>query len=278
MAYKTVFTALTRFDKDAPELTYSEEMTRTQDAHLEVLSLGLDRTPNTYYEIGSNAMVMHAAIEEAHMQASEIQANVRSHLEKSDIRFDTISAIASAAGVGRTVAMQARFSDVAIVGMPYREASAHEDSLVLEGLLFEADCPTIVVPEGAHAGPPDCIVIGWNESAQAMRAVRAALPLLQAAKTVHIAIIDPPTTGPERSDPGGALAVYLSRHGVRSDIQVMTCQGYKVSERLSQHVTETGASMLVMGGYGHSRFREAVLGGATREMLQDSKVPVLMAH
>ena len=104
------------------------------------------------------------------------------------------------------------------------------------------------------------------------------MPLLQAAEFVHIAIVDPSQTGPERSDPGGALAVYLSRHDVKSDIQVMTRQGLKISERLTQHVTEIGADLLVMGGYGHSRFREAVLGGATREMLQYSTVPVLMAH
>jgi nucleotide-binding universal stress UspA family protein len=134
------------------------------------------------------------------------------------------------------------------------------------------------VPEGSHNARPKNIVIGWNESAEAIRAVRAAMPLLQKADAVHVAIIDPPETGPERSDPGGALAVYLSRHGVRCDIQVMTRQGLKVSERLSQHVTETGSDLLVMGGYGHSRFREAVLGGATREMLQSSSVPVLMAH
>jgi nucleotide-binding universal stress UspA family protein len=122
------------------------------------------------------------------------------------------------------------------------------------------------------------MLIAWNESAEAMRAIRAALPLLKKAGTVHIGIVDPSETGPERSDPGGALAVYLSRHGIKSDIQVMTRQGLTISERLAHHVTETGSDMLVMGGYGHSRFREAVLGGATRDMLENSKVPVLMAH
>ena len=278
MAYKTVFTPLTRLVDKSPALAFAVAMTEAQDAHLEVLSLGVDRTPNTYYEIGSNAMVMHAAIEEAHAQATQIQSRVRTHLENTNARWDTISAIASVAGIRRTVATQARFADLAVVGLPYGEDGAPEDCLVLEGLLFEADCPTIVVPKGDVSARPDCIVIAWNESPEAMRAVRAAMPLLKAASTVHIAIVDPPETGPERSDPGGALAVYLYRHGVRSDIQVMTRQGKKVSERLAQHVTETGADMLVMGGYGHSRFREAVLGGATRDMLQCSSVPVLMAH
>ncbi|MEE4187679.1 MAG: universal stress protein [Roseobacter sp.] len=278
MSYKTVFTALSRLDETPAALAFSAALTDAQDAHLEVLSLGIDRTPNTYYEIGSNAMVMHAAIEEAHAQVADIQSGVRAFLDKTNLRWDVINSVTSAAGVGRTVAMQARLADVAVVGLPYGPESAPEDSLILEGLLFEARCPTIVVPEGCDNARPKSILIGWNESAEAIRAVRAAMPLLQKAEAVHLAIIDPPETGPERSDPGGALAVYLSRHGVRCDIQVMTRQGLKVSERLSQHVTETGSDLLVMGGYGHSRFREAVLGGATREMLQSSKVPVLMAH
>lgn len=278
MAYKTVFTALTRYQEALPALSYASALTDAQDAHLEVLSLGIDRTPNTYYEIGSNAVVMHAAIEEAHATAADIQQKVSDDLENTGLRWDVINGIASAAGVGQTVAMQARFADIAVLGLPYAAKANPEDSLVLEGLLFEADCPTIVVPEGTFNARPRRVVIGWNESAEAMRAVRAAMPFLKTASAVHIAIIDPSQTGPERSDPGGALAVYLSRHGIKSDIQVMTRQGLKISERLAQHVTEIGADLLVMGGYGHSRFREAVLGGATREMLEHSSSPVLMAH
>lgn len=278
MSYKSIFTALTAFKESSPALALAAALAEAQDAHLEVLSLGIDRTPNTYYEIGSNAVVMHAAIEEAHARADAIQNGVRAYLQGANIRWDVINGIAAHAGVGRTVAMPARFADLAVVGLPYAEDCLTEDSLVLEGLLFEADCPVVVVPQGTASPRPDRIVIGWNESTEAMRAVRAAIPFLQQASAVHIAIVDPPETGPERSDPGGALAVFLSRHGIKSDIQVMTRQGSRISERLSQHVTETGSEMLVMGGYGHSRFREAVLGGATREMLQNSKVPVLMAH
>ena len=122
------------------------------------------------------------------------------------------------------------------------------------------------------------VVVAWNESAEAMHATRLALPFLKATDEVHIAIIDPPQLGPDRSDPGGPLAVYLFRHGINCDIQVMTSGGKSVSDRLNQYVTEAGGDLLVMGGYGHSRFREAILGGATRDMLEHAKVPVFMAH
>lgn len=278
MAYKTIFTPLTEWHGTPSALAFAEALADAQDAHLEVMCLGIDRTPNTFVEIGSNAVVLHAAIEEAHAEAARLLAAVRAHLDLSTLRWDAISSITSGAGIGRMVAMQARLSDLAIVGLPYGPARRPWESLVLEGLLFDANCPTIVVPEGDMTARPERIVIGWNESVEAIRAIRAALPFLQAARTVHIAIVDPPETGPERSDPGGALAVYLARHNIGCDIQVMSRQGASISQRLSRHILETGSDMLVMGGYGHSRFREAILGGATRDMLEQARVPVLMAH
>jgi nucleotide-binding universal stress UspA family protein len=269
---------MTAFDDPSSALGMAIGLAETRDAHLEVMCLGLDRVQATYYELGSNAMVMQAAIEEAHRRAESINAGVSEYLESTAIRWDVVNGIGSIDGVGRTIAARARFADLAVLDLPYGGNSRAEDSLVLEGLLFDAGCPTIVVPEGKAKATPDSIVIAWNEGPEALRAVRAALPFLQAASQVHIAIVDPPEHGPERSDPGGALAVFLSRHGVTADIQVMSSSGARVSERIARHVTESGSDMLVMGAYGHSRFREAILGGATRDMLEHSKVPILMAH
>lgn len=278
MAYKHIIAVLTGADDPAPALGYAAALSEVHDAHLDALCLGVDNTPYTYTEIGANAALMQAAIETAHETADEIEASALSFLETGTVRWGVIKAVTSAPGMGRTVALQARLADLAVIGLPYGPDHQPAESAALEGLLFDAECPTIVVPHGAINARPKSVVIGWNESSEALRAVRAAMPILKSAKSVHVAIIDPPDHGPERSDPGGALAVYLSRHGIHCDIQVMSRQGEKVSARLARHVTETGSDMLVMGGYGHSRFREAVLGGATREMLEHSKVPVLMAH
>lgn len=278
MAYKTIFTAMTKFDAASPALAMATGLTDAQDGHLEVMCLGLDRVQTTFYEIGSNAMVMQAAIEEAHEKAHAMNKEVTAYLEQKTIRWDAINGVGNIEGVAQTVAPRARFADLAVMDLPYGEGCRAEDSLVLEAMLFSADCPTLIVPHGAHSATPQKVVIAWNESAEAMHATRLALPFLKAAKEVHIAIIDPPQHGPDRSDPGGALAVFLYRHGIHCDIRVMTSGGKRVSDRLSQYMTENGGDMLVMGGYGHSRFREAILGGATREMLEYAKVPVFMAH
>ena len=91
-------------------------------------------------------------------------------------------------------------------------------------------------------------------------------------------MVDPPARGPERSDPGGRLCQFLVRHGVKAEVTVLARNRPKVSEVLAEHAMDRAADMMVMGAYGHSRLREAVLGGATRAVLQGTKIPVLMAH
>ncbi|HAW45742.1 MAG TPA: universal stress protein, partial [Roseovarius sp.] len=85
-----------------------------------------------------------------------------------------------------------------------------------------------------------------------------------------VVVIDPPMHGPNRSDPGGLLAQYLSRHGAKTEIDVLSRSLPRVSDVLLRHMTDMDADMVVMGAYGHSRFREAIFGGATRYMLEQA--------
>ncbi|WP_300017881.1 universal stress protein [uncultured Roseobacter sp.] len=278
MSFKTIFTAMTSFDAQEAALAQAAAMTEAQDAHLDVMCLGMDRSRSNYYEVGANAFIVQTALEEAHKKGAKVRKEVDAWLETSKLRWNTAIAVATLADAGRPLSQTARFADLCVVSLPYRDTSSSEESLILEAMMFDAACPTLVMPDVDPVAVPSRIVIGWNESAEALRAIRSAMPFLIAATEVHIAIIDPPEHAADRSDPGGALAVMLSRHGVNCDIQVMSRSGARVSERLQRHVTETDSDMLVMGGYGHSRFREAILGGATREMLEHAKVPVFMAH
>ena len=111
-----------------------------------------------------------------------------------------------------------------------------------------------------------------------MAATRAAMPLLKASALTDITVIDPPAHGPERSDPGGMLSQLLSRHGIRAEVSVLAKTMPKTSDILARHVRDIDADLVVMGAYGHSRFREAILGGTTRNMLEFAEVPVFMAH
>lgn len=280
MAYKSLLTVLTDVRIAQAPLDQIIALAGAQDGHAEALCLGVDRTQTGYYYAGANAMVLQETLERAHSEAAEVLGYAEEQLGRSGVRWSTDSGVAQLADLGRHVAHRARFADLVIAPRPYGENRGAEVEAVVEAALFEGHAPVLVVPDGT-AKPmtqPNTIVVAWNESVEAMNAIRRALPVLKGADVVRIVVIDPPAHGPERSDPGGMLSQMLARHGVKCEIDVLSKSLTRVSDVLNRHVQDTAAEMIVMGAYGHSRFREAILGGATRNMLEKAAVPVFMAH
>lgn len=279
MAYKSLFSVITDIDLVESVLAQAKKVCRQSDAHLEVLCMGVDRSQSGYYYAGANAMILQEAIGRAQGEAEEIESKVRETLGKTDLRWSAEAGVAQLADIGRHVAARARFSDLVVLPRPYGKNRGVELEPVLESALFEGHTPVLVVPDAAHqVEKADRIILGWNESAEALNAARAALPVLKQAQTVHVVVVDPPAHGPNRSDPGGLLSQYLARHGVKIEIDVLSRSMPRVSDIMLRHCKDINADMVVMGAYGHSRFREAIMGGATRYMLEQSEVPVLMAH
>jgi len=122
------------------------------------------------------------------------------------------------------------------------------------------------------------VMIAWDDGAEALAAARAAAPLVGSADVTDICLINPPQHGIDRSDPGGRMAQMLTRKGAKVEVTVSAQRQYDVASQLLSRARETAADVLVMGGYGHSRLREAVLGGVTRTILRQAHLPVLMAH
>lgn len=278
MGYKTILTVLTGTGQ-AGLLRSAVALARREDAHLEVFCLGVDHSQTGYYYAGASAYVFQEAIDKAMAEAESLEKWTRDQLEGEALRWSVDSAVAQVGGLTTLIGMRARFSDLVVLSKPYGENALADGEAVAEAALFEGSAPVLILPEtGLPEKIGQHIVIAWNQSEEAMAAVRRALPLLKAAESVEITVVDPSPHGPERSDPGGALCQMLTRHGVKAEIAVLARTLPKVSEILNRRVTETGADMVVMGAYGHSRFREAILGGATRHMLETATVPVLMAR
>jgi nucleotide-binding universal stress UspA family protein len=151
---------------------------------------------------------------------------------------------------------------------------------VLEAVLFDGRAPVLLVPAAGSlaASWPERAVIAWNESAEAAAAIRGALPLLRKATEVSIAMIAPAPHDAGRADPGAGLCTLLARHGIKADISILPRTMPRIGDVILRHVADRNADLLVMGAYGHSRLREAIFGGATRAILTDCPVPVLMAH
>lgn len=278
MAYKTILTVVTGAGQNA-QLDAAIALARREDAHLEVFCMGVDHTQTGYYYAGASAYVFQEAIDRAMAAAEALEKSVRERLSAEDIRWSVESAVAQMGGVSTLIGMRARFADLAVLGKPYGPNALPDGEAVLEAAMFEGACPVLVLPEG---GLPETlgrrILIGWNQSDEALAAVRKAMPLLLAADAVEIAVVDPSPHGAEGSDPGGALCQMLTRHGVKAEIAVLAKTLPSVSEVLARRATETGADLIVMGAYGKSRFREAILGGATRNTLEKAVLPVLMAR
>ncbi|MGB8813544.1 MAG: universal stress protein [Paracoccaceae bacterium] len=282
MAYKTIATFATAADKTAATINMAAQVALAVDAHLDVLALAVDRTQVGYSYVGGGAVLLQVAMERAEADAKAIETVARATIESQavSLRWSLESAVAQMGGLSDLVAIRSRFADLVVLPHPYGTGLGMEAEAIVETAMFEGQAPVLIMPEGGLIGGklPGRIVIGWNQSRESMVAVRRALPFLKRAAMVNIAVIDPPTHGPERSDPGGALCQMLVRHGVKAEVSVLARTMPRVSDVLNRHVRDQNADMLVMGAYGHSRFREAILGGATRNMLEQAVVPVLMAH
>jgi nucleotide-binding universal stress UspA family protein len=164
-----------------------------------------------------------------------------------------------------------------VIGQPDKANSA-PDQIVDESVLFESGRPVVFVPFIQKGGMTlDRVMICWDGSRPAARAVADALPFLKKAKQVEIVIV---SEKPNKKDeiPGADLGQHLARHGLKVELEHITSPDIDVASTILSYVADSGADMIVMGGYGHSRVREFVLGGVTRRMLESMTVPVLMSH
>jgi len=159
-----------------------------------------------------------------------------------------------------------------------------DDALALGGFadsaVLEMGRPVLVVPFiGAPAPLGGKALVAWNGSQEAARAVNDAMPLLESAREVQVVCIEPDTTEEDEvSLPGADLCFHLATHGVRAEAHVISGSGMDSGNVLLSHAADYGANLIVAGAYGHSRFRELVLGGMTLHLLRHMTVPVLMSH
>jgi nucleotide-binding universal stress UspA family protein len=172
----------------------------------------------------------------------------------------------------------ARRYDLSVVMQSDNSNGVYNDVLI-EATLFESGRPVIVVPyiqkEGMNL---DRIVCCWDGSRAAARAINDALPLLQKARTVELLIVTNKKTGNERELRGVEIGSHLARHGIKVEVEILPAADIDVANVILSRVAECSASMIVMGGYGHSRVREFILGGATRGVLTTMTVPVFISH
>jgi len=171
------------------------------------------------------------------------------------------------------VASAGRLTDLIIIGRPDAETETPL-AATLDAALFDTGRPVLVAPPAVPPSIGARAVLAWNGSAQAARVVAGALPILRKAEQVTVVTVGEIGRSPSATD----LVAYLGRHDVRATHEAIAADHGPVGAALLKHAKQIQADLLIMGAYGHSRLREMILGGATRDVLGVSDLPLLMAH
>ena len=216
------------------------------------------------------------ALERAQARADTLRA----HYAQASAPVDVRIANAGALYPQNVASLHARYADIAVIASAPRggptSGIAHD---LFHDLLLHSGRPVLVVPEATTLAPGSRAVIAWKPTREAARAVHDALPLLREAASVDVVVVDPePDEAGYGEDPGADIAAHLARHGLRVEVVTKPRMNFSTAYAVLDHARSVGAGLLVAGGYGRSRLREFLLGGATRELLQTTHLPVLFSH
>lgn len=277
MAYKIIATVLTDPDQGTEGLDAAIALADRMGAHLDIYVVTISHTETNTYYMGAEALMIAEQTRDAMEERDKIETWLKDRMQGELLCWSSQSATVQGPALTDYLSRKLRFSDLVVLPRPYQDNP--EAATLVEACLFAAERPVLMIPKGCKA--PDAgghVLMGWNDGAEALAAARAAMPLLRQADVADICIIDPPTHAADRSDPGGAIAQYLMRHGARSEVAVLAKTEPHVGGILLRRAKEVGAKMIVSGAYGHSRMREAVFGGATRDLLEMADLPILMSR
>ena len=223
--------------------------------------------PGALIELHERAQGDQAAKTRALVEAAERRSGVA--IEYREVRGELVA----------TAALHARYADVIVVSQSALEGDpAVAADMLPEEMVFLAGRPALVVPRhGRFERLGERVLIAWDRSREATRAIHDALPMLVRASSVTVMEVE--TRVARRGHIAGAdLARHLARHGVKAEVSSTTSSDIDVADIILSRSVDLGADLLVMGAYGHSRLRELVLGGVTRQILAQMTLPVLMSH
>jgi len=274
--------ALIGLEASAAELAPFLEKARDTGAHVAVIVVGVaPRLPAPAYGVTPYAPALlsddwHHNYTDARKKLIAKAEDIESILATHDVSGDVATIFGDALMIEQSVADRARFCDFVYLSQDLR-ANGFAFDHALRGALFDA--PAGVVLNGLSAKAADHVLIAWNASLGASRAVHAARAILTEAKQVTVAVFDPiMTESHDGENSGSDLAKWLSHMGCNVTVQQYPSGGKEIGTCIKERAEELGADMVVMGAYDHSRLRQAMFGGTTRTMVEQTEIPVLLAH
>jgi nucleotide-binding universal stress UspA family protein len=282
MAFKDVLLALTTYPEPTSGSAVEDaiEIAVAIEAKISVIACAVKfhSPPNIYGKMLLDVPAMAAGeAKKSLTNAEALLTAFQNSAKGSGVLLDSIQEHCFIAEAPEVLIDYARLRDLTIVPVPEPRSS---DPGYAEPIIFESGRPTIVIPNlrtSTRAFALDTVVVAWDFSRPAARAVADALPLLEKAERVHVVTVtNEKKIGTGRSGP--ELAKHLARHGANVVLDTVDAAGRTIGEVLESYTLSRNADLLVMGAYGHSRFREFVLGGATRSMISQPPLPIFFSH
>ncbi|MBA1158965.1 universal stress protein [Microvirga mediterraneensis] len=270
MPIKSIVVVLDESSKTAGP--YAVSLASMFEAHLTATTIVHDPTASVAWPEASLPLVA-SALDDARAEARRILDRFAATAKGISVETEPVEV--SAGLPGRAIGPLARHFDLTVLEQPNPDAPDDRE-IMIETALFETGRPLLIVPYVPIAPfRLETVLIAWDGSATAARALNDAMPFLARAKRAEVVTVA--EAGVEIDRSGDRIVRHLARHGISSAFRSLPSAGEIASTMLS-HAFDAQADLLVMGGYGHSRLREFVLGGATRGILDAMTLPVLMSH
>jgi nucleotide-binding universal stress UspA family protein len=276
MSYKTILVHVDAGKRCPMRMDLAIQLARKHDAHLVGLHSLAPFEPPGYVMAEMGPAIIDAQRQIAAKELARAEAEFTRRVSAAGLA--KVEWRSAADDPVEAVTLHARYADLVVIGQSDPSEDARLPLDFPERVVLGGGRPVLILPSaGSFTAVGKRILVAWNGSPEATRAVTDAIPLLQQADNVHIMAINPREE--ERAHvPGADIGLYLARHGVR--VEIKTDQGAEidVGNELLSRAADLDADLIVMGGYGHSRLKEWVLGGATRTILESMTAPVLMSH
>ena len=278
MSYKTVLVQVDQSSHAAQRIRIAAAIAIADGAHLVgTATSGIAR--QVYQAHAFDLTMTLAAGHYEALRAAADQALVKFDAQAASLGVRSYERRMIDDDAGGGLSLQARYADLVVLSQPDPdEVDPGSGSDLPEYVMLNCARPVLIVPyagQFTHVGKN--ILIAWDGSKEATRAITCALPLLRRAANVSVAVFNAEGAVKHGEQPGADIALYLARHQVKVEV-VQKEVDIDLGNALLSLASDLGADLIVMGGYGHTRFRELLLGGVTRTVLKTMTVPVLMAH
>ncbi len=268
-----------RPDDDITTLDKALDLTEQSKAYLNILVAGEMPVPMVSAYDMVNSDIWARQSDEIRTQVQTRANAIETILSERSIAGAVFGTVVQAANLPDVIGRAARYNDLTFM-IAGPETDKQFRDTIISGSLFESGSPILICSSTQTPRlDPQQALIGWNATPQAGRAVRGAIGLLKETAQVTAVLIDPePSFTGHGEEPGANLATYLGHHGISAVVERLPSEGHKTEDILRRKVNDIGAEILVMGGYGHSRLRQRILGGTTSSFFDNPPCPLFMAH